>query len=164
MKGPKLTALDDVLLRRSFEVAQAARQNGNHPFGALLANQQGAILLEAENTVSTEQDLTGHAELNLVRAASGRLSVEVMRGLTMYASTEPCPMCAGAVHWSGVSRLVYGLSAVRLYDLSVGTLAEAPIDVPCREILSRSSHEILVLGPALEREAEKVHSGFWPAP
>lgn len=161
MKAPKLTSVDEDLLRRTFEVALAARQNGNHPFGALLANPQGEILLEAENTVSTEHDLTGHAELNLVRAASGRLSVEAMQGLTMYASAEPCPMCAGAVHWSGVSRLVYGLPAVRLYELSAGTLAEAPIDVPCRDILSRSKHEILVLGPALEQEAEKVHSGFW---
>lgn len=153
--------MDEALLRRSFELAQAARRNGNHPFGALLADPQGKILLEAENTVLTGRDLTGHAELNLIRAASGRLTEEEFRGSNLYSSTEPCPMCAGAIHWSGISKLIFGLSASRLYLLSARPGDGAPINVPCRDILSRSAHEIVVLGPALEQEAEEVHSGFW---
>ena len=60
---------DEELLRTAFEIAAAARKNGNHPFGALLADQQGKILLTAENTVVTDKDCTAHAETNLVRKA-----------------------------------------------------------------------------------------------
>ena len=57
-------------LRTSIELAWKARERGNHPFGAVLANAEGLRLLIAENTVSTERDVTGHAELNLVRLAT----------------------------------------------------------------------------------------------
>ena len=57
-------------LRRAIVVSQAARDHGNHPFGAVLVAPSGAIVLEAENSVTTENDVTNHAETNLVRLAS----------------------------------------------------------------------------------------------
>lgn len=149
------------LLRQAFSVALTARENGNHPFGAVLADRAGTVLLEAENTVVSDRDLTGHAELNLVRRLSSELAPEVIREASVYSSAEPCPMCAGAIHWSGIARLVYGLSAKRLYEISARDKQGIMIDVPCREILSRSSRTIKVVGPALREEAEEVHAGFW---
>ena len=67
-----MTEHDERHLRRAIELAQQSRQNGNHPFGALLVDADGEVVLEAENTVFTEDDCTNHAELNLVRAASRR--------------------------------------------------------------------------------------------
>ncbi len=58
------------LIRLAIDVARRARENGNHPFGAVLADDQGHVLIEAENTVVTSQDCTGHAEANLMRQAS----------------------------------------------------------------------------------------------
>ena len=105
---------DETLLRRAIELARQAVAHGNHPFGALLATPDGKILLEAENTCRTGHDATGHAERNLMTEASRRFPQETLSTATLYTSTEPCAMCAGATYWVGVARVVYGLSERRL--------------------------------------------------
>ncbi len=151
------------LLRRSIEVAANARAHGNHPFGALLADPTGRVLLEAENTVNTERDGTGHAETNLVRLASQRFTPEQLARCTLYSSTEPCAMCAGAIHWSGIGRVVFALSERALYDI-VGPSPEHLL-LPCREVFAHSQRPMEVLGPSaeLDAEARAVHGGFWTA-
>lgn len=146
-------------LRDAIAVAWSARQNGNHPFGAVLVDAHGRVLLRAENTVVTERDATGHAETNLVRLASAQIPPDVLRSATMYASTEPCAMCAGAIHWGQIGRLVFALSAKRLYEL-IGSGPDE-IQLPCREVFARSTRPMTVIGPALEEEALAVHRDFW---
>ncbi len=148
-------------LRRSILVAWKAREHGNHPFGAVLAGADNQILLEAENTVVTDQDSTGHAETNLVRLASKRFTPEQLATCTLYTSTEPCAMCAGAIHWGAIGRVVYALSEVDLYDI-VGPSPEHLL-LPCREIFARSGRGVEVSGPtaALDKEARAVHENFW---
>ena len=151
---------DDLhLMRRAIVIAQHARDHGNHPFGALLVDSHQQILLEAENTVVTEQDCTGHAETNLIRLASRQVPPEVLTTCTLYSSTEPCVMCAGAIHWGNVGRLVYGVGAARFYALIGPTPTQ--IDLSCRAVFARSSQPIEVIGPTLEDEALMVHAGFW---
>jgi len=82
-------------LLRAIELARRSRENGNHPFGSLLVDASGRVVLEAENTVVTGRDVTGHAEFNLVHAASMQFDAAVLQGATLYASTEPCAMCSG---------------------------------------------------------------------
>jgi tRNA(Arg) A34 adenosine deaminase TadA len=106
--------VDEGHLLRAIELARRSREKGNHPFGSLLVDSSGDVVLEAENTVLTGHDVTGHAELNLVRAASKQLDVEVLRGSTLYTSTEPCAMCSSAIYWSGIGRVVYALSSEQL--------------------------------------------------
>jgi tRNA(Arg) A34 adenosine deaminase TadA len=86
-------------MQQVIEIARQARLHGNHPFGALLADAEGNILLTAENTVVTENDCTCHAETNLIRQAARNYAAEFLETCTLYASTEPCPMCAGAIFW-----------------------------------------------------------------
>jgi len=148
-------------MRRAIDLARSARQHGNHPFGALLVNAAGQVLVEAENTVNTASDCTGHAETNLVRLASQRFDHQTLAGSTLYTSTEPCAMCAGAIHWSGVGRVVYGLAEERLYQLTGADPANETMRLPCREVFARCQRVIEVLGPVLEDEAEIVHHGFW---
>jgi tRNA(Arg) A34 adenosine deaminase TadA len=150
---------DLLFLRRAIAISQRARDHGNHPFGALLADAQRQVLLEAENTVITEQDCTGHSETNLMRLASRRFAPDVLATCTLYSSAEPCAMCAGAIHWGNLGRLVYGVSAVRLYEM-VGP-DPAHLWLPCREVFARTLRPIEVIGPALEDEALAVHAGFW---
>jgi tRNA(Arg) A34 adenosine deaminase TadA len=149
------------LLRRALALAQAARAGGNHPFGALLADELGVTLLEAGNTVVTGRDCTGHAELNLVRLASARLDRATLLRCTLYTSTEPCAMCAGAIFWSGIGRVVFGLSEERLLELAGGGSEESFLFLPCREVFARGHRPVEVVGPLLEDEAAKVHEGFW---
>lgn len=161
MATTELNSAEQAFLRESFRIAEAARERGNHPFGALLVSADGSVLARAENSVVTDQDLTAHAELNLIRDLPNGLAAGQLSRSTMYASTEPCPMCAGAIHWSGIGRVVFGLSSPRLYELSSRGGEGEPIDLSCREVLRRSGHRVEVVGPALEQEAEAVHEGFW---
>jgi len=147
------------LLRRAISLAASARAHGNQPFGSLLADENGQILLEAENTINTASDATGHAETNLVRLASQKFPAEVLAKTTLYTSTEPCPMCSGAIFWSGIGRVVFALSEDGLYAMT-GDSPES-LKLPCREVFARAGRLVEVTGPLLEEEAAKVHEGFW---
>ena len=148
------------LLRRTFEIARSARSRGNHPFGALLADPDGRILLEAENTVVTERDPTGHAETNLVRKAGRTISPERLATATLYTSTEPCAMCSGAIFWSGIPRVVFGLSGRGLIEI-VGTDQPNVLDMPAVDVFEKGGRRVAAAGPFLVGEAAEVHAGFW---
>ena len=147
-------------IRAAIDVARKARARGNHPFGAILVDEQGHILIEAENTVVTDKDCTGHAETNLMRQASKTYDRGFLARCTLYASTEPCPMCAGAIFWGNIRRIVYGLSQEGLYAMTGGG-DEDVLNVPCRELLGKGKKPVEVIGPVLEEEARSVHEGFW---
>lgn len=121
----------------------------------------GNVVLEAENTVITGRDVTGHAETNLVRLAAGRYSADELARFTLYTSTEPCAMCAGAIHWSHIGRVVYALSEEDLYVI-VGPSPEHLL-LPCREVFAHSAQSMIIEGPCVElhEEARAVHAGFW---
>jgi tRNA(Arg) A34 adenosine deaminase TadA len=147
------------LLRAAISIARRSREHGNHPFGALLADANGRVLLEAENTVVTGPDCTGHAETNLMRLASRQFAPRVLAGCSLYTSTEPCPMCSGAIFWGGVARVVFALGQAGLYGLMGSGGDELPLS--CRDVFAKGNRAIEVLGPALEAEALDVHRGFW---
>ena len=153
---------DDLrLLRQAIEVAQRARDAGNHPFGAVLASAGGEILLEAENTVTTGRDVTGHAELNLVRLASGRYEMDELAETTLFSSTEPCAMCAGGIYWSGIGRVVYALAESRLGEFTGADPENPTMHLSAATVLSAGQRPIVVEGPADLPEAAAVHAGFW---
>ena len=149
-----------LLMRETIELARHARERGNHPFGALLADADGKILITAENTVETDHDITGHAETNLLRNAAKQYPQDFLAECTLYASTEPCPMCAGAIYWANIRRVVFGLSQQGLYDV-IGGESDDRLLLSCREVFSHGGKEISVLGPFLEKESRAVHLGFW---
>ena len=159
--GESLNKIDEVHLRAAIQFARDAVEKGNHPFGALLVDREGKVLLEAENTVVTDGDVTAHAETNLVRAASRQYDADFLAGCTLYASTEPCAMCAGAIYWGNISRVVYGLSQEQLYAMVPGGNEGEGLRISCREVLARGSREVEVLGPNLKHEAARVHQEFW---
>lgn len=143
---------DEDLLRRAFAVARRAGERGNPPFGAVLVDAQGGVVLEAENTVTSDSDCTGHAEINLIREASRRFGPGALGSYAMYTSAEPCCMCSAAAFWGGLSRIVFGLSAPRLKALR-GEAGPPMLDLQCREVLARGQKNIEVAGPLLEEEA-----------
>ncbi len=156
-----MNATDLHFLRLAIEVARRSRERGNHPFGAVLVGANGELLLEAENTVVTEHDLTGHAETNLVRMASRQFGRDFLAACTLFTSTEPCAMCAGAIYWSNIGRVVFGLSEAGLSTLTGDDPENLTMHLPCREVFARGCRPIEVIGPALEEEAARVHQGFW---
>jgi tRNA(Arg) A34 adenosine deaminase TadA len=143
-------------IRRCYELAQQAVDKGNHPFGALLVYQD-KIIIEAENTVSTDSDATRHAELNLVQKAAAELPDDVRRECILYTSTEPCIMCSGAIYWSGYKMVVYGTAETTLGKHTTGDFL-----TPCREVFARGDRPVQVIGPVLDEEGEQLHANFWP--
>ena len=152
---------DRELLRMAIRIAARSRERGNHPFGAILVDSDGNILLEAENTVITARDCTGHAETNLVRMASQKYEPNLLATCTLYTSTEPCAMCSGAIYWSNIGRVVFGLSEAGLAKLTGDDPENPTLSLPCRDVFNRGRRSIQVIGPELEEEAERVHDGFW---
>jgi tRNA(Arg) A34 adenosine deaminase TadA len=155
-----VTETDEQYLVRAIAVARRARENGNHPFGALVVGPDGRVV-EGENTVVTESDPTGHAETNVVRAAAHAFTADERRAGTLYTSTEPCAMCAGAIYWAGIGRVVYALPEQALAAMVPSQDGEPTMDLPCREVFAAGGSTVHVAGPALLEEAAAVHSGFW---
>jgi tRNA(Arg) A34 adenosine deaminase TadA len=108
----------------------------------------------------TGADATGHAETNVVRLA-GSLDRPVLAGSTLYTSTEPCAMCAGAIYWSGIGRVVFALSEASLAEMVAEEDGVPPLRLPCREVFARGGRPIEVLGPVELASAVAVHQGFW---
>ena len=156
-----MTREHEGFLRRAFEVARRARARGCHPFGAILVGSDGAVLLEAENGFLPDRDMTAHAERLLASQASKAYRPEFLAICTMYASAEPCAMCAGAIYWAGIGRVVFGLSERRLKAMT-GSHAENPtLDLPCRTVFAAGQRPVDVIGPLLEDEAAALHDGMW---
>ena len=154
-----MTMLEDrdaAHLGRALTLAREAREQGNAPFGAVLVGGDGRLLAEGKNTVTTEQDPTGHAETNLVRAASSTVDASTLASSTLYSSAEPCAMCSGAIFWAGVGRVVYGLGADRIYEMFPPDGKNPVMHLPCRDVLAAGTRSTEVVGPALEDEAERV--------
>jgi tRNA(Arg) A34 adenosine deaminase TadA len=149
------------LLRRAIAISQDAVDHGNHPFGALLTDASGTLLLTAENTVLTDRDVTGHAETNLVRAASGRYSTHELRAFTLYTSCEPCAMCSGAIYWAGIGRVVFAMSENDLIALAGPHPDNPTLSLPCRQVFAAGPRTTIVAGPAIAGEAARPHHGFW---
>jgi tRNA(Arg) A34 adenosine deaminase TadA len=150
------------LLRRCFALATEARAAGQHPFGALVADETGKVLVEGKNESRPPQgNPTRHAELNAVSSAASTISPEGLAKATLYTSTEPCCMCAGAIYWAGIGRIVYGLSEVGLLELTGGDKENLTLSLPCREVFARGQRRVEIIGPLLEDEAAQPHEGFW---
>ena len=152
---------DEEFLRRCFEVARRSMAHGNHPFGAILVDERGNVLIETENGYMPAHDSTAHAERLLATQACRTLDAETLRNATLYSSAEPCAMCAGAIYWAGIGRVVYGLSEHRLRMLTGNHPENPTLDLPCREVFRSGQRATEVAGPMLEDEAEALHAGAW---
>jgi len=151
----------ETLLRRAFAVAEQAKAAGCHPFGAILAGPDGAVLLEQQNAFLPDRDMTGHAERVLCSRASKSYEPAYLRQCTLYSSAEPCAMCAGAIYWTGIGRVVFGMTE-RALKAQTGNHAENPtLDLPCRVVFAAGQREVEVIGPMLEDEAAALHEGAW---
>jgi tRNA(Arg) A34 adenosine deaminase TadA len=153
---------DENLLRKAFDVAKKARDGGDHPFGSVLADENGVLLMEQGNGYSAEGgDRTAHAERLLASRAAKSYSLEQLAAMTLYTSAEPCAMCSGAIYWAGIGRVVYGQTEKGLKE-QTGDHEENPtLDLPCEIVFAAGQRSTEVVGPMLEEEAAKLQADFW---
>ncbi len=173
---PACDAADRAFMVRANALARAAVEHGNHPFSALLV-KDGVVIFEYENTIYSTRDLTQHAETGLIGKATQRFDPATLAACTLYASTEPCIMCCGAIRWAGIRRVVYGTTATQLMRV-VGSViaasrpagaeppapavAPSPPPLECREVFARTEPSVQVKGPLLEAEGLAIHEAYWP--
>ncbi|MBS0453870.1 MAG: nucleoside deaminase [Proteobacteria bacterium] len=159
---PQLSARELELLRETITLSQAVKARGRHPFAALVADEHGNIVSQAgNNSMPPEGDPTQHAELVAAALAARKLSPEQLARCTLYTSAEPCCMCAGAVYWTGIGRVVYALSEHTLLGLTGDHPENPTFSLPCREVFARGQRKVEVVGPLIEDEAAQPHHGFW---
>jgi len=152
---------DEHFLRLSFAVAARSLTHGNHPFGCIVVDADGKVLIERENGYMPDHDGTAHAERLAATQACRTLDRDVLAKATLYSSAEPCAMCAGAIYWAGIGRVVYGLSEHRLRGVTGNHPENPTLDLPCREVFASGQRPTEVVGPLLEDEAEALHDGVW---
>lgn len=157
MPGP--TEQDHEFLSAVLALAQRSRDQGHHPFAALLVGADGNVIAHAMN--ASASDRTAHAEMNALRMASSRHTPAELAGATLYSSAEPCAMCAGATYWSGVGRVVYALSETSLLELTGSDPENPTLALACRDVFARGQRPTEVIGPLREAEAKLAHAGFW---
>ena len=97
---------DRYLLHHAIKIAEEGIENGHGPFGALIG-KDGKIIAMANNKVVLLHDPTAHAEVLAIREAASLLKKHDLSECVMYTSCEPCPMCLGAIYWSGIKKVVY---------------------------------------------------------
>ena len=155
---------DEKLLRLSFDVAKRARESGDHPFGSILVDVGGNVLMEQGNGYTSEGgDRTAHAERILASRAAKKYDVEFLQSCTLYTSAEPCAMCSGAIYWAGIGRVVFGQTEKAL-KAQTGDHEENPtLDLPCHIIFEAGQRPTEIVGPLLEVEAAKLQDDFWNA-
>jgi isopenicillin N synthase-like dioxygenase/tRNA(Arg) A34 adenosine deaminase TadA len=164
---------DEANMKAAIKEAALASSEGKMPFGAVLADAEGTIVCRAHNQClqarkrggSDMGDVTRHAEVELIRQFTVQIPAPDRANMTLYTSTEPCVMCAGAIYWSGVGRVVYGCSAAQLEDLS----GPGGFDIAVEKLYGMASpgvRKIEVDGPLLAQESLEVHdaAGVWKNP
>lgn len=159
------TERDIELLFETARIASESRAGGNHPFGALLADRDGNILMEQGNEVVSGHNDCAHAETMLLMRASKAYDRQFLASCTLYTSIEPCAMCSGALYWANVGRLVFGLTEAQLLAMTADNPENPTFDLPCTEVLARGQKDIVIVGPvhdpALEQRIVRDHEGFW---
>ncbi|MFP4009135.1 MAG: nucleoside deaminase [Spirulinaceae cyanobacterium] len=131
------------------KAALEAATQGDLPYGAVLV-KDGEIQATAYNTAQRDSDPTAHAEINLLRQqtkALGEYNPEILKGYSLYTTCEPCPMCAAACAWTGVSEIIFGASIADL--IGVG---QSQISVPCETITNQGFQDIKITSSVLAQE------------
>ena len=137
-------------MRMAVEKAREGMLKGQTPFGAIIV-KKGQVLVCEHNTVWKDCDITAHAEMRAVRRACRKLNTIDLTGATLYSTCEPCPMCLGAIHWAGVSMVVFGC---RIRDAKKMGFSE--LTVSAARLKSLGNSPVKVTGGVLREECIDV--------
>ena len=138
--------LDETYMRMALAEAEKAGTNGEIPIGAVIVCN-GRIISRAHNLTETLHDVTAHAEMQAITSAADMLGGKYLKDCTLYVTVEPCIMCAGALGWSQISRVVYGTP-----DEKRGYSRFAPEALHPKTIVTRG---------ILEDECRKIMQSFF---
>lgn len=133
---------DEMYMRKALAEARLAAEAGEVPIGAVIVCND-RVISRAHNLTETLHDVTAHAEMQAITAAADALGGKYLTGCTLYVTVEPCPMCAGAIGWAQMARLVFGASdtkrGYRTYAPGVlhpkATVTSGVLEEECRTLI-----------------------------
>lgn len=137
---------DEQYMRKALQEAEDALRQGEIPIGAVVVCKD-RIIARAHNLTETLNDVTAHAEMQAITSAANMLGGKYLKDCTLYVTVEPCVMCAGAIGWSQIGRIVYGAS-----DVKRGYTVFAP-----RALHAKAE----AVGGVLEEECRKLMQDFF---
>lgn len=136
---------DTYFMKKALHEAEAAYEKGEIPVGAVIVID-GRVIARGHNLTETLTDVTAHAEMQAITAAANFLGGKYLKGCTLYVTLEPCQMCAGALYWSQISRIVYGAR-----DLERG----------CINLRTKLHPKTEIIGGVLEAEGSSLLQRFF---
>lgn len=136
---------DTYFMKKALQEAEAAFEKGEVPIGAIIV-VENRIIARSHNLTEQLNDVTAHAEMQAITAAANFLGGKYLKGCTLYVTLEPCQMCAGALYWSQVSKIVYAT-----VDPQRG----------CGAMGTKLHPKTTIVGGVLEREASDLLKRFF---
>ncbi|AFY32784.1 nucleoside deaminase [Calothrix sp. PCC 7507] len=121
-------------------------KKGDAPYGAAIVHNNEVVAV-GHNTVIQDSDPSAHAEINVIRSLTAKLKNPSLEGYSIYTTGEPCPMCATACIWTGISEIIYGASIQDLISIN-----QSQIDISCEEVIAKSFRNIKVTKGVLKAE------------
>lgn len=128
------------------KLALEEAKKGDSPYGAVIVKDDEVIAL-AHNTVKIDSDPSAHAEVNVIRSLTTKINNPSLEGYIIYTTGEPCPMCATACVWTGISEIVFGASIQDLIEAK-----QPQIKISCEEIIAKGTRKIKVTKGILKEE------------
>ncbi len=139
-------------LEKTLKIANESVKNGNHPFGALIV-QDNKIICESGNEVETRNDITAHAELLCIQKFQ---TYQSKNYATLFTSCEPCAMCLGAIYWSNINEIIFGCSNSQLSKIVDGTL-----EIKSEDLLLNGKRKIKIHDYSNMKKFKEIHINFW---
>lgn len=133
---------DEYFMKKALQEAAIAFENGEIPVGAVIVIDD-KIIARTHNLTELLHDVTAHAEMQAITSASNFLGGKYLKGCSLYVTLEPCQMCAGALYWSQISKIVFGARDEQRGFLSMGTKLHPKTEV-VSGVLSKEAAELMV--------------------
>lgn len=143
MSEKEQQAADEKFMRMALVEAQAAYDEGEIPIGTVVVCR-GKAIARAHNMTETLHDVTAHAEMLAITSAADNLGGKYLADCTLYVTVEPCVMCAGAIGWSQLSRIVYGAADEKRGYVRYAPKAMHPKAEVVRGVLEGDCRELMV--------------------
>ena len=132
---------DEYFMKKALVEAETAFENGEIPVGAIIVIDN-RIIARSHNLTELLNDVTAHAEMQAITSAANFLGGKYLKDCTLYVTLEPCQMCAGALYWSQISKIVYGATDESRGFVEMGTKLH-PKTVVFKGVLEKECAELM---------------------
>ena len=133
---------DEYYMKKALQEAELAFDKGEIPVGAVIVIDN-RVIASSHNLTEMLHDVTAHAEMQSITAAANFLGGKYLKGCTLYVTIEPCQMCAGALYWSQISKVVYGATDEKRGFIAMGTQLHPKTEV-VSGVLAEESRDLML--------------------